>query len=97
MVRISIFGKQGCARCDTTKRKLTHFLGRWELDHQVDVVFHDLDTLDGRAEGAFYEVNDVPLTVIESDGRELARWDGQVPNSQRIRTVIEGVSNAAAH
>ena len=89
MVRISIFGKQGCARCDTTKKKVTHFLSKWELDHKVEMVFHDLDTLDGRAEGAFYDVADeIPLTVIERDGQQVARWEGDVPNSASVREVI---------
>ena len=88
MVKVCVFGKQGCAKCDTTKSKLRHFLGRWELDHKVQIVFHDLDTLDGRAEGAFYDVADIPLTVVEREGRELARWDGEVPNSQSLKAAL---------
>jgi len=97
VVKISIFGKPGCARCNTTKKKLNHFLGKWELDHDVDLVFHNLDTLEGRAEGAFYDVSDIPLTVIEREGREVARWDGEVPNSDSVRAVIEGQQHVAAH
>ena len=97
MVRISIFGKPGCARCDTTKKKLNHFLGKWELEHNVDLIFHDIDTLDGRAEGAFYDVSDIPLTVIEKEGQQVARWDGEVPNSDLVRAAIEERENAAAH
>lgn len=89
MVRIFIFGKQGCARCDTTKKKVSHFLNKWELDHKVEMVFHDLDTLHGRAEGAFYDVADeIPLTVIEQDGRQVARWEGDVPNSKSVKEAI---------
>ena len=88
-MRISIFGKEGCARCDTTKRKMTHFLNRWELDHKVEMVFHDLDTLDGRAEGAFYDVSDeLPLTVIERNGQQVARWEGDVPNSESVKKAV---------
>lgn len=97
MVTISVFGKEGCAKCDSTKRKLNHLLGRWELDKEVNVVFHDMETLDGRAEGAFYDVMNVPVTMIENEGQEVARWDGEVPNSQAVRLVIEEGVNAAAH
>lgn len=88
MLKISIFGKPNCAKCKTTKNKLSHFLSQWELDHRVQLVFQDMETVDGRAEGAFYDVNNIPTTLIESDGRELARWDGEVPNSQEVRAAL---------
>lgn len=97
MVKIAVFGKQGCAKCDTTKSKLNHFLGQWELDHPVQLVFHDLDTLDGRAEGAFYDVLDIPVTIIEREGLQVARWEGEVPKSQAVRTILEEGTYAAAH
>ena len=88
MTRISVFGKQGCAKCDTTKNKLRHFLTQWGLGHTVQVVFHDLDTVDGLAEGAFHDVRDIPLTIVENDGRPVARWDGSVPKSDLVRTAL---------
>ena len=97
MVRISIFGKQGCAKCDTTKRKLSHLLGRWELDKKVALIFHDMDTLEGRAEGAFYDVLNIPMTMIETGEGRVSRWDGDIPNSDAVRLVIEDGAHAAAH
>jgi len=97
MVRISIFGKQGCAKCDTTKRKLSHLLGRWELDKKVALIFHDMDTLEGRAEGAFYDVLNIPMTMIETGEVRVSRWDGDIPNSDAVRLVIEDGAHAAAH
>ena len=55
------------------------------------MVFHDMETLDGRAEGAFYDVNNIPATVIEQEDRQVARWDGDVPDSQAIHRLIVGV------
>ena len=89
MTKINVFGKHTCAKCKTTRNKLTHFLSDWQMDHAVQLVFHDLDTLDGRAEGAFYDVNQIPATVIEQDGRQVARWDGAVPNSQAVHLVLQ--------
>ena len=65
--KIAIFGKQGCPKCDTTKNKLRHFAARWQVDHKLQLVFHDLDTVDGLAEGAFYDVNDVPVIIVEKE------------------------------
>ena len=95
MTRISIFGKTECAKCKTTKHKLSHLFSDG-LDHKVEVVFHDMETLDGRAEGAFYDVNKIPLTVVEQEGREVARWDGDVPDSQDIHRLIVGEGAHAA-
>jgi hypothetical protein len=91
VTKILIFGKAECAKCKTTKHKLSHLISG-ELDHKVELVFHDQDTLDGRAEGAFYDVDPVkiPLTVVEQEGREVARWDGDVPDSQDIHRLILG-------
>lgn len=89
MVNIFVFGKQDCAKCKTTKNKLKHFLSQWQLDHKVKMVFRDLDTLEGRAEGAFYDVNRIPLTIVEKDGRSVARWEGEIPNSQHIKFALE--------
>jgi len=97
MVRISIFGKQGCAKCETTKRKLNHFLAQWQLDHEVALTFHDMDTVDGRAEGAFHDVLNIPVTRIEREGMEVARWDGEVPASDRVREAIQEEAHAPAH
>lgn len=96
MVKIAIFGKQGCPKCTTTKSKLQHFISRWKMDHMVQLVFHDLDTVDGRAEGAFYDVNDVPVTIVEKEGRFVARWDGDVPNSQAVRLILQEGANVSA-
>lgn len=98
MTTIAVFGKTACAKCKTTKNKLNHFLSAWHLDHKVNMVFHDLETVDGRAEGAFYDVyNAIPVTIVNKDGREVARWDGEIPNSQAVRLVLEEGVHAAAH
>jgi len=97
VAKVAIFGKEGCPKCQSTKRKLQHFLGRWELDHRIEIVFHDLETLDGRAEGAFYDVEAIPATIIERQGRQLARWDGDVPGSRGLKQALEEGVNASAH
>jgi hypothetical protein len=91
MTRILIFGRAECAKCKTTQHKLSHLVSG-ELGHKVELVFHDQDTIDGRAEGAFYDVDPsrIPLTVVEKEDRQLARWDGDVPSSQEVHRLILG-------
>jgi len=89
MTTIAIFGKQGCAKCETTKSKIRHFVMDWHLDHKVQVVFHDMDTVDGRAEGMFHDVLDIPATVVSRAGQSIARWDGVVPQSEAVRSALE--------
>ena len=96
MVTINVFGKQGCAKCHTARNKHEHFVSRGKLERKVQVVIYDLNTVDGLAEGAFYDVNEVPLTIVEQDGRSIARWDGEVPNSQAVRLILDKGANASA-
>ena len=98
MIRILIFGKNECARCKATKHKVTHIVSTLEPG-QVEMLFHDQEDPDGRAEGAFYDVNPgkLPLTVMEKDGREAARWEGDVPDSQALRLLLEEVAHVAVH
>ena len=94
---ISVFGKQECAKCKTTQRKLHHFLRQWDLADKVELVFHDLDTLDGRAEGAFHDVLDIPATIVMKGGRSVARWDGDVPHSEAVRLVLKEGMHVSPH
>jgi len=97
VTNIYLFGKKECAKCRTTKNKLSHFLSQWQFDRPVSMVFHDLETVDGRAEGAFYDVNQIPATIVETDGRQVARWDGEIPNSQAVRLILQAGADAPAH
>jgi len=88
-MRIDIFGKQDCAVCNTTKRKLNHFLGKWGLTDKIELQWIDLDTVDGRAEGAFEDVMNVPTVIVRRDSSEIKRWDGEVPDSNELREIID--------
>ncbi|MFH2138622.1 MAG: thioredoxin family protein [Candidatus Omnitrophota bacterium] len=84
-MKIKIFGKNNCAKCETTKNKVRHFVTKWEADDKVDIVFHDMDTIDGMAEGAYHDVLQIPTTIIEKEEKVLDRWDGEVPHSDKIK------------
>ena len=83
---IEIYGKQDCKLCQSAKRKVAHFLRRWALQDQVEVVFQDMETVDGAAEGDFFDVFDIPSVLLKRGRDEVvARWDGQAPPSDELR------------
>ena len=83
-MKIKVFGKKNCAKCETTKNKLGHFLKKNNYESIVGFEFHDIDTVDGMAEGAFHDVLKIPTTVIEREDSILARWEGEVPKTEEI-------------
>ncbi len=88
-MKIKIFGKSGCAKCETTKNKMNHFIKKWEIKDKVDLSFHDMDTIDGMAEGAFNDVLEIPTTILEFQNQIVARWDGEVPHSERLKDILK--------
>jgi thiol-disulfide isomerase/thioredoxin len=87
-MKVEVFGKQGCSICLSAKRKLAHLVGKWGYKEKVDIVFIDMDTVDGLAEGAFNDVSDIPTTIVSDDGNALGRWEGQVPRSEEIKRAL---------
>ncbi|MFH1775973.1 MAG: hypothetical protein ABH952_00190 [Candidatus Omnitrophota bacterium] len=92
-MRVKIFGKHGCAKCITTKNKLTFFLNKWKVRDKVGLEFHDLDTVEGMAEGAYHDVLNIPTTIFSKEENTIARWDGEVPKSEEFKkhlSCVEG-------
>ena len=85
---VYIFGKQDCAKCTTTKNKVGHYINKWGMDGKVPVVFMDMDTPDGLCEGSFRDVLKVPTTIIEQGAATLARWEGEIPNSENLHSAL---------
>ena len=80
-MKIKVFGKKDCAKCETTKNKLNHFIEKNNYQDSATLEFYDMDTVDGFAEGAYHDVLKIPTTLIEKKEEVLARWEGEVPNS----------------
>jgi len=86
-MKFEVFGKVGCAMCESTKAKLAHLLGKTEAP--AEVAFIDVSSIEGRAEGAFNDVRKVPTTILRSDaGAAVARWEGRVPPSAEIQAFL---------
>lgn len=85
-LQVKVFGKPGCEFCKTTVKKFETFFGRWNINEEQAILsFHDMETVDGLAEGAFYSVTKIPSTVIEKEMDVVARWDGKVPVSAEFK------------
>ena len=104
MMKIEVFGKQGCALCQTTKRKLAHFIEKWGRSDKVEMAFVDMETVEGLAEGAFRDVSDVPTTIISDNGstpRALGSRGPAVggcqkgPGSRPVSVEIKGLIEAS--
>ncbi len=87
-VHIKIFGKQGCAKCKTTKSKIEFFINKWDLADKLIISFLDMDSVEGLTEAAMNDVLDIPATILEKEGSVVARWDGEVPKSDEFKTYI---------
>ncbi|MDO9465508.1 MAG: thioredoxin family protein [bacterium] len=87
---IKVFGKPNCAKCKTTKNKLEFFIPKWNMSNRVKMSFYDMDTVEGLAEGAFYNVDSIPTTVVENDGKEIKRWELEVPPSKEVEVLVKG-------
>ena len=86
---VFIFGKTGCARCESTKKKVSYLIDKWGVSERVGMSFVNLDTVEGLAEGSFHDVSQVPVTIVKRGHVEVARWDGIVPASDELRVSLE--------
>jgi len=87
-MEISIFGKQSCSKCRTTKNKLNHLLEKWSVSDTVPLRYYDLHTVDGMTEGAFRDVMGIPTVIVDDGAREVARWTAEVPKSDEIKNLV---------
>jgi len=90
---VKMFGKESCGKCKSAKNKLKFFISKWNFAEMVELLFYDMDTVDGMAEGAYYNVLNIPTTIFEKDGSQLVRWDGEVPKSEEFRYHFEALKS----
>jgi hypothetical protein len=86
---IEVYGKKDCRLCESAKRKIAHFLEKWRMAESVSVVFQDMETETGAAEGDYFDVFEVPSVLLKRDREDVvARWDGQAPPSEELRARL---------
>jgi thiol-disulfide isomerase/thioredoxin len=84
-MQIKIFGKKTCSACKAAREKFEFFLNRWKVSGKAKIIFYDLDTVEGLAEGSYYNVSEIPTTILEKESREITRWIKEVPLSQEFK------------
>jgi hypothetical protein len=89
LVRIELFGKTDCGRCESAKRKLNHYLEKWAATDRAEVVYHDMGSVDGLAEGAFKDVHEVPTLIVSAGAGELARWSRDMFDSKTLKGLLD--------
>lgn len=96
-MEVIIFGKINCGLCKGAQGRVRGLVDKMGLEKTVPVHFIDLETVDGRAEGAFNEVYDaVPVTIIRNNGEDVSRWEGVMPKSEELKPYFESAEGASA-
>lgn len=87
MGRVKIFTKKNCPRCPQARA-----IGEILRGRGVQVEYFDLDTADGLAEAAFYNIQATPAILVEdTEERVIAIWAGNVPQLKEVEGLISGV------
>lgn len=87
MGRVKIFTKKDCPRCPQAKA-----VGEFLKGRGVQVEYFDLDTADGLAEAAFYNVQATPTILVEdTEEKVIAIWAGSVPQLKEVEKLVSGV------
>ncbi len=87
MKELKLFGKKGCAKCESTKNKIEHL--KKEISQNFSFDYYDLDTLDGLTEGSYYGVYQIPTTIIVENGIVVKRWEGIIPPTEELLEILE--------
>ena len=77
---VLIFGDPFCAKCKNARIKLEAML----IKKGISVQWYDIDTVNGRALAAFYDLDLKPLIIVKKQGVEQARWQGEIPYTQDV-------------
>ena len=88
-MELKVFGRPACQVCKQAMEKINYFLEKWEYRGKVPLNYFDMDTVDGLAEGAYYEVSDIPTVVLINQEEELDRWVKRPPLSKELKPHLD--------
>lgn len=86
---IKVFGRTGCQVCKQAVEKIDYFLNKWDYKNLVPIQYFDMETVDGLAEGAFYEVYEIPTVVLLKANQEQDRWLKRPPLSRELKPYLD--------
>ena len=80
MTRLKLFWREDCGRCGPAKAICAKLEG-----DGFAVEYYDVESVDGMAEAAFYQVASTPTAIIvDEDGNEAASWRGDLPDAATV-------------
>lgn len=85
-MKLKLFWRNDCRKCIPAKA----ICSKLEVDG-LDVEYFNIDTVDGMAEAAFYQVASTPTAiVIDEEGNETISWRGDFPDIGTVRRQLGG-------
>ncbi|MFH1422999.1 MAG: thioredoxin fold domain-containing protein [Planctomycetota bacterium] len=88
-MEIKIFSKNTCPACNALKNSIDQFFSNFDSTSNIKVIYYNIEEEEGIAEGAFLDVRSVPTTIVEHERKQLARWDGIVPNIDEFASHLK--------
>ena len=84
MGKVKVFVKDGCVKCPSAKE-----VGSLLLQEGLEVLYYNIDTVDGLAEATYYGVLSTPTMIVEdSEEKMLADFRGTVPTVEQVKEVL---------
>jgi len=80
---VKIFWQEGCPHCPAAKG-----LGGDLEGKGTKVEYHNIKTVDGLAEAAFFNVLSTPSIVLAEDNREIKSWKGKIPEAEELNGIL---------
>lgn len=84
-MNVKIFWQVNCPYCPPAKK-----LGKKLEGKGVKVEYHDVKSVDGLAEAAYFNVLSTPsLIVTNEENKEVMSWRGKVPTVKEIKKILK--------
>ncbi|MEO0216397.1 MAG: hypothetical protein ABIL14_05230 [candidate division WOR-3 bacterium] len=87
MKKVYVFGRETCPVCKDAYNKLCYFKEKEQF--KAEIKYFNMDTVDGLAEGAFYEVSDIPTILVLDNDQEIVRWVRNPPISKEFLPYLK--------
>ena len=84
-IEVLVFGRE---ECPGSKESRETAKNRLSYQEKIKCTYFDVDTVDGRAEAAYHDVNELPATLIIEKERIAKRWDGITPPEEEFQQEI---------
>lgn len=92
-VVLILFGKNDCPVCDETRKVIQSYIDEPSVRSDLIVLHFDLDTADGLVEGSLHNALEVPTTILEWRGEEMARWEKEAPSRDMLNSEISALQD----